>query len=129
MKLTTRLLTLVFAMVFLTGLGAVSASAQRRGGGRIIYRPVVVRPYFGYHRYWGWNRWNDPYLYDPYLREREQKYYLEQELNGNKRELQKHLEKYNADGVITAKEQKELNDDYRDVERAERNLNKFNSED
>jgi hypothetical protein len=60
------------------------------------------------------------------LIERRQKYYLEKELRGNKEELRKHLEKYNADGVITAKERKELDDDYRDVERAQRKLNEFN---
>ena len=126
MNFTKKLLSLVFAVVFLTGLAAVSVSAQRRGGRRVIVRPIIVRPYYGFHRHWGWNRWYNPYFYDPYLREQEQRYYLEREVTGNKRELRKHLEKYNADGVITAKERRELDDDYRDVDRSERNLNKFN---
>jgi hypothetical protein len=129
MKYTRNILTIAFAAILLLGSAAVSASAQRRGGGRVIVRPVVVRPYYGFrHRFW--NSWydpfyGDPYFYDPYLRAREQQNYLQGDLNGNRKELRKHLEKYNADGVITAKEQKELNDDYRDVEKAERRLREF----
>ena len=129
MKFTNKLLTLVFAMVLLTGLAAISVSAQSRGG-RIIRRPVIVRQYYVPNPYWYRNYWGydyyDPYFYDPYLNERRQKYYLERELSGNREELRKHLEKYKADGVLTAKEQAELADDYRDVEKAQRNLNKFN---
>lgn len=128
MKLTHRLLTLVFAIVMLTGWSAISAEAQTRRG-RVIRRPVIVRQYY-YNPYWYRNYWGygyyDPYFYDPYLNLRQQKYYLENELRGNRRELQKHLEKYNADGVITAKERAELADDYRDIERAQRRLNEFN---
>jgi len=133
MKYTKNILTIAFAMVLLIGSAVISTSAQQRGGGRrVIVRPVVVRPYFGYHRHW--NSWydpfyGDPYFYDPYYREREQRYYLRNELNGNRRELKKHLEKYNADGVITAKEQRELDDDYRDVEKAQRKLNEFENGD
>lgn len=119
-------------MVLLIGLTAVAASAQRRGAGfgvRRVYRPIVVRPYYIRHDpFWYGSVWDNPYYYDPYLNERREKYYLEQEVRGDKRELNKHLEKYNADGVITDKERKELDDDYRDVDRAQRKLNKFNSE-
>jgi len=129
MKFTNKLLTLVFAMVLLTGLAAISVSAQSRGG-RVIRRPVIVRQYYVPNPYWYRNYWGydyyDPYFYDPYLNERRQKYYLERELRGNREELRKHLEKYNADGVLTAKEKAELADDYRDVEKARRNLNNFN---
>jgi hypothetical protein len=127
MKFTNKILTLVFAIVLLTGVSAISASAQSRGV-RVIRRPLVVRQYyyrpnpFWYRNYY----WGDRYYYDPYLREREQRYYLESELSGNKKELRKHLDKYNADGVITAKEREELADDYRDVEKAQRKLNEFN---
>ena len=128
MKFTNKLLTFVFAIVLLTGLAAISASAQRRGV-RVIRRPVVVRQYYVPNPYWYRNYyWGsyDPYFYDPYLRAREQQYYLERELRGNTAELRKHLEKYRADGVITAKEREELADDYRDVEKARRKLNEFN---
>jgi hypothetical protein len=129
MKYTRKFLTLIFAMVLLIGSMAVIASAQRRGGGRIVHRPVVVRQYYirRHNPFRYWNTWGTPYYYyDPYLNERRQRNYLERELSGNKRELRKHLEKYNADGVITAKEREELDDDYRDVARAERELNRFN---
>ncbi|HEY0459436.1 MAG TPA: hypothetical protein VGC97_09890 [Pyrinomonadaceae bacterium] len=129
MNFTKRIITFVFAIVLLTGVTALSASAQRRSGVRIVQRPVIVRTY-GYNRpnpFWYRNYyWNNRYFYDPYLREREQRYYLEQELSGNKKELRKHLEKYNADGVLTAKEREELADDYRDVEKAQRQVNEFN---
>jgi hypothetical protein len=127
MKHKNKFLTLIFAAVLFIGLTAVDASAQRRGGGRFIQRPVVVRQYYvrRYNPFWHRNYWYDSYFYDPYLSERRQRYYLESELNGNRRELRQHLEKYNADGVITAKERKELDDDYRDVARAQRKLNQF----
>lgn len=130
MKYTYKLLAIAFAVLIFIGSAAISTQAQRRGG-RVIYRrPVVVRPYYyGYNGFW--NRWynpyfSDPFFYDPYLRERQQRSYLQNELRGNEKELRKHLEKYNADGVITAKERKELEDDYRDVVRAKRDLQEFN---
>ena len=127
MKHTGKFLTLIFAVVLFIGFAAADASAQRRGGGRYIQRPVIVRQYYvrRYNPYWYWNSWGNPYFYDPYLSERRQRYYLENELRGNREELRKHLEKYNADGVITARERAELNDDYRDVARAQRKLNEF----
>jgi hypothetical protein len=131
MKHSRKLLTLIFAIVLFAGLAVADASAQRRGGGRFVQqRPVIVRQYYvrRYNPYWYWNSWGNPYYYDyydPYYSERRQRYYLENELRGNRAELRKHLEKYNADGVITAKERKELDDDYRDVARSQRKLNAF----
>lgn len=133
MKYSKNILTIAFAAILFIGSAAISTSAQRRGGGRVIVRPVVVSPYYyGFHRYWnpwGYGFYGDPYYYDPYLSERRQRYYLQNELNGNRRELQKHLEKYKADGVITAKEKRELDDDYRDVTKAERKLREFENGD
>lgn len=131
MKFTTKILALFFVMFIFIGSTVTTASAQRRVR-RVIYRPVVVSPYY-YNSLWYWNRWNNPYygdsyFYDPRLSERRERLYLQRELEGNKEELRKHLEKYNADGVITAKERKELDDDYRDVARAERELKAFNGE-
>lgn len=143
MKYSGNILTIAFAIVLFIGSSVVSTQAQRVTGGRVERRPVVVqryvrvRPYYyGYNRYSRfWNPWYDsfggyydPYFYDPYLREQRQKYNLEKELQGNRRELRKHLEKYNADGVITAKERKELDDDYKDVAKAERKLREFNED-
>jgi len=130
MKYTKSLLTVAFAIVLLIGSAVVSAPAQTRRVIRrpVVVRPVVVRPYYGYNRYW--NRWYDPfyddfYYYDPYLNAQRQRYYLQQELNGNQRELAKHLEKYRADGVITEKERKELDDDYKDVAKSKSKLAEF----
>jgi hypothetical protein len=126
MKYTGKILTLFFAMFLLIGATAVTASAQRRGG-RIVRRPVIVRHYYVQpNPFWYWNTWRSPYYYDPYISISRQRYDLERELRGNKEELSKHLEKYNADGVVTAKEREELKDDYRDVARAQRQLNEFN---
>ena len=128
MKFTRKFLTLIFAMVLLIGATAVTASAQRRGG-RVIKRPVIVRNYYiRPNPFWYWNSWGDPYYYyyDPYYSINRQRYSLERELRGNREELRKHLEKYNADGVLSAKEREELDDDRRDVARAQRELNNFN---
>lgn len=130
MKHSGKLLTLFFAAFLLIGTAVISTPAQRRGVVRVYRRPVVVRPYYYYSPLSYWDHWGnpyygDPYFYDPYLNARRQRFYLQEELNGNRRELSKHLEKYRADGVITAKERRELNDDYRDVERATRKLREF----
>lgn len=128
MNFTKKLLAFAFAAVFLTALATIDVSAQRRGNGRVIKRPVIVRQYY-YVRpdpFWYWNYYGDPFYYDPYYSLRQRQYSLERELRGNREELRKHLEKYKSDGVLTAKERKELEDDYRDVERAERALNEFN---
>jgi hypothetical protein len=138
MKYSHKLIALAFAAVLLIGGMATSASAQRRGGRIVnrprvvrtyIARPYVVRPYYyGYNRLWNYGYYDpfyDPYFSDPYLNAQRQRYYLQQELRGNQRELGKHLEKYNADGVITAKERRELDDDYRDVAKAKRKLAEF----
>lgn len=135
MKYSQKLFSLVFAAILIIGGLTVSASAQRRRE-RTVRRPVIVRTYVArpyYYRpyYYGyWNRgfydpFYDPYFSDPYLRAQRQRYYLEEELKGNQRELKQHLEKYNRDGVITEKERKELDDDYRDVAKAKRKLQEF----
>jgi hypothetical protein len=127
MKLRNKFLTIAFAM-FLLGVGFVyESSAQTRRV--IVRRPVVVRNYvyrnpYLYSRYY-YDPFYDPYYYSPYLRYQDQKYRLQSELAGNRRELSEHLQKYRADGVITAKEQRELDDDYRDVARATRELRSF----
>lgn len=136
MRLRSKFLSLIFAMfVVVGGLAVSSASAQTRNGGTTVQRPIVVRtvvyrrPY--YNRFWR-NRFYDPfydsYYSSPYLRVKDQEYSLRSELAGNRRELAKHLEKYRADGVITAKEQRELDDDYKDVAKSERKLREFTRE-
>lgn len=139
MRLSSKFLTLIFAMFMLAGGLVMSAEAQTRGGvtvTRTTTRPVVVRRViyrdpFWRSRYWGYSRYYDPfydpYYYSPYLRYQDQKIRLQNELAGNRRELAEHLRKYRADGVITAKEERELADDRKDVRNSEIRLRQFNS--
>jgi hypothetical protein len=139
MRLSSKFLTLIFATFMLAGGLVVSAEAQSRGSvtvQRTTTRPVVVRRvvyrdpfwrsrYLGYSRYY--DPFYDPYYYSPYLQYQDQKIRLQNELAGNRRELAKHLSKYRADGVITAKEERELADDRKDVRNSELRLRQFNS--
>ena len=126
MRYRNKILSLGF-MIFMLGVGFVyEASAQRRIV--TVRRPVIVRSYIYRDPFWRsryYSGFYDPYYYSPYLRHQEQRYYLERELAGNRRELSEHLRKYRADGVITAKEQRELDDDYRDVRRSTERLRRF----
>ena len=135
MRYKSKLFALVFGLFVIMGGLVYSAEAQSRGSvtvQRRVSRPVVVRR--GYYRspfwrsrYWGYyDPFYDPYYYSPYLRYQDQKVRLQSDLSGNRRELQEHLSKYRADGVITAKEQRELDDDYKDVREAEQRLRRFN---
>jgi hypothetical protein len=119
MRFTKRILTFIFAIFLLMGMAAVTASAQTRKHRVVRYYYVQRDPF------WSWNSWGNPYYYDPYYSERQQRYYMENRLQGNRRELAQHLEKYNADGVITTKERRELEDDYKDVDRARADLNRY----
>lgn len=126
-----RIAVILAVVVMLLGAFVVSTSAQRRVrsvNAGTVYRPVIVRRVYWrrpfYHRYY--DPFYDPYFYDPYLRERRERYYRERELRGNERELRKHREKYGRDGVITAKERRELDDDIRDVQKARAKLREFN---
>ena len=128
MKFGKRTLILVFIMFMLAGGLVYEAQAQRRTV--FVRRPVIVRQYvyrdpFWRTRYLGYSPFSDPYYYSPYQRRLEQRYYLERELAGNRRELAEHLRKYRADGVITAKERRELDDDYKDVRNSLSNLQRF----
>ena len=127
MRYKKLFLTLVFALLFAGGALVTSAPAQTR---RVVVRPVVVRPVY-YRPYWGLRRYYyDPFYADmyksPYERYLEERYYAQRELAGDQRELAKHREKYAADGVITAKERRELEDDVRDVAKARARLNQLN---
>ena len=129
MKNGKKILTIFFAM-FMLGVGfTYEASAQRRV---VIRRPVVVRSYvyrdpFWRTRYYGYGSpyYDSFYYQSPYERYREQQYYLQRELVGNQRELAEHQRKYRADGVITAKEQRELQDDINDVRKSQAKLRSF----
>jgi len=133
MKYSKHIFITFFATLLLGSALVLETQAQSRRT-VVVQRPVVVnrvitrRPFWryrSYRPYWGYSGFYDPYHYSPYLRYAEQKYYLERELRGNQRELAEHQEKYRADGVISAKEQRELEDDIRDVQRAKANLSRF----
>src|SRR5262245_41227665 len=112
-----RKIIMIAFVIFMLSAGVVyEVSAQRRViAGR---RPVIVRSYvyrdpFWRSRYWG-SPFYDDYYYSPYRRREEERYYLERELAGNRRELAEHRRKYSADGIITSRERSELDDDVRD---------------
>ena len=128
----SKLPVLIFAVLMFAGVLVTGASAQT--GGRIIFRravtrPVIVRryisPYRGYRNYWGYSGFYDPYWNSPYLQYQDRKFMLERELAGNLRELSKHRVKYRADGYISDKERRELDDDVRDVQRSRQKLYEF----
>ena len=138
MRTTSKFLTLMFTMFVAAAGFVISADAQTRRSGvtvtstrsqPVVVRRVVYRDPFWRSRYWGsryYDPFYDPYYYSPYLRYKDQETRLRQELAGNRRELAQHLRKYRADGVLTDKERRELDDDYGDVARSEQKLREFN---
>ena len=131
MKFGKKILTIAFAMFMLAVGFTYEASAQRRRVVTVVQRPVIVRNYvyrdpFWRSRYYGYSPFYDSYYYQsPYQRYQEQRYYLQRELAGNQRELAEHQRKYRADGVITAKERRELEDDIKDVRESTMRLRSF----
>ncbi len=130
MRSGKKILTIVFAMLMLSAGFIYEAEAQTR---RVVTvrRPVIVRSYvyrdpFWRSRYYGYSPFYDSYYYSPYARYQEQRFQLQNELAGNRRELAEHQRKYRADGVITAKERRELADDIKDVRNSEARLRQFN---
>ena len=108
------------------GLFAFSSqdvSAQTKT--RVIYRPVYVyRPF--YNR-WYYDPFYSSYYYDPYLEARRNRYYAEQRVARERRDMAEHKEKYYADGVITAKERDQMIDDQRQLANAQRDLQRYTS--
>lgn len=122
MRYRNKILTLVYAAFMLTAGFVYEASAQSR----YVYvrRPVIVRSYVYRDPFW-YSRYYDSYYSNPYYREMERRYYLRRDLAGNERELAEHLKKYRADGVITTKERRELEDDYKDVQNSRARLRNY----
>ena len=126
MKLTKRFAILAFSFLMFVGVMMFSAqetSAQVRRT-RVIYRPVYVTSPF--YRSWYYDPFYDPYLYDPYLRERQNRYYAEQRVARERRDMALHKEKYYADGYITPKEQAQMIDDQRQLANAVADLRRYN---
>jgi hypothetical protein len=113
--------------LFLTGLAVMPAEAQDRKR-VIIVRPIVYRDPFWFHRY-------DPW-YDPFYRARRyesprqmyerEKYKRESKVDEELRELNKEREKAMRDRVITAKEQKNIDEEMREYRKAVADLESFN---
>lgn len=120
MRAIIKYVSLFVVMLMLAGPLAVSALAQDKEEKRPV---VIVRPVY-----------YDPFFYDPFYRSyyRDRYFYrnprqqIVRELAGNERELEKHLAEYHEDGVITAKERKELEDDYKDVRESRKELERYN---
>ncbi len=130
MRNVKRIGVFLVAIILLMAGMVISASAQRRVRSvqRVVHKPVIIRRVYWrnpfYHRYY--DPFYDPYFYNPYLRARQERYYREERVRGNERELRKHREKYGRDGVITAKERRELDDDIRDVQKSRAKLREYN---
>ena len=125
MKLTKRFAILAFSFLMLGGILAFAAqdtSAQTRTRTRVIYRPVYITSPF-YSRWY--DPFYDPYYYDPYLRERRDRYYAQQRVARERRDMAEHKEKYYADGVITPKERAQMIDDQRQLANAIRDLQRY----
>lgn len=103
MKSPNPVLISTFAIILLISAGAIGISAQE--GEKPRDRPIVI---YYYDPFWSWNRSQydsyNPYLYDPYLRERRQIHYLREEVRDARNELKEHLDEYNLDGTVTADE-------------------------
>ena len=115
MTLKRLFLTLVFAFIFSAGAFVSSSQAQTRR--IVVYRPVYVRPYWG----WGWRSY-DPFWADmyktPYERYLEDRYYAQSNLRNKEKDLRKHREKYARDGYIDPKEREKLAKDQRKLAEA-----------
>jgi len=118
-----RIAILLFTLVLMLGVAVVSASAQR--GFHRVYRPVIVRPYWGWG--WGYNSlYNDPYYYDPYYRERVDRYNLQSDVSSARKKVAKDREKYSKDGYIDPKEQEKLAKDQEKYQEKIARLNSYN---
>ena len=122
-----RIAILFFTLVLMLGAAVVSASAQR--GFHRIYRPVVVRPYWGFGYGWHdpfWSWYNDPYYSDPVYREQYDRYYLQKDASDARKKIAKDREKYSKDGYIDPKEQEKLIEDQRKYQEKVAKLDKYN---
>jgi len=120
-----RIAILFFTMILMLGAAVVNASAQRYY--YRVYRPVVVRPYFGF----GYSRWHDPFWYDPYYydpvyRAEVDRYNLQNDVASARKKIAKDREKYAKDGYIDPKEQEKLMKDQEKYQEKVAKLNRYN---
>jgi hypothetical protein len=65
---------------------------------------------------------------DPYYRERRRQASLRDEVRDAREDLDEHLSEFRRDGVITAKEQRKLDEDQAELDEALRKLEYFESD-
>jgi len=127
MKYRNRFVIFLFSILMLGGMfafaGASDVSAQTRTVRRVIYRPVFIRRPF-YSRYY-YDPFYDPYSYDPYLRAQRDKYYAEQRVARERRDMAEHRAKYYADGILTPKEQEQMASDQEQLAKALRDARRY----
>ena len=121
----TILMTLLAGL--LIAMGTVLASAQRVTGGQLPPRPIIIRQYYFYDPF---RRFDDYYYYDryaldPYYRERRRRANLRDEVREAREELNERMAEYRADGVITAKEQRRLDEAQEELNDAIRELEEY----
>ena len=129
MKYRNRFVMFLFSILMLGGMfafaGASDVSAQQRTVRRVIYRPVYIRrPFWGRAYY---DPFYDPYYYDPYLRAQRDKYYAEQRVSRERRDMAEHRAKYYADGILTPKEQEQMASDREQLAKAMQNLRRYST--
>src|SRR5687767_9900246 len=125
MKYRNRFVIFLFSILMLVGVfafaGATETSAQTRTVRQVIYRPIIVRRPFFYSRYY-YDPFYDPYSYDPYLRAQRDKYYAEQRVARERRDMAEHRAKFYADGILTPKEQEQMASDREQLTKAMQSL-------
>lgn len=124
MRYTKRIIIFIFAIFLLVGMASVATSAQTRKHRVVRYYYVQPDPF------WSWNsHWNDPYYYDPYLREQRARYYKQRDVRDKRDDLAEDREKYSSDGYLSPKEQKKLAKAERKYREAVEDLRDYNNDD
>ena len=120
MKYRNRFVVFLFSILMLVGVfafaGTNDVSAQTRTVRRVIYRPVFVRRPFFYRSFY--DPFYDPYFYDPFLRAQRDKYYADQRVARERRDMAEHRAKFYADGILTPKEQEQMRSDQEQLAKA-----------
>lgn len=118
-----------FVLIF-AGL-AVNAAAQEKE--MKSDRPVAVRYYWVPDPFWH-SRWYDPFYdnrysyYDPYLQYRREKFSKQDKVREEAEELQEERRKARRDGVISADEREDINEERAEYLKARDELDEFYAE-
>ena len=128
MKYKKPFVIFLFSILMLGGMfafaGASEASAQTSVR-RVVYRPVFIRRPFFHSRFY--DPFYDPYYYDPYLNAQRNKYYAEQKVARERRDMAEHKAKYYSDGILTPKEQAQMASDQEQLAKAIRDARRYST--